>query len=82
MAKNIGAPILIRTKKFYRLWGNNPDKMKKRLNSGPVTVMVNSQAPSLKYYDSGVIDSPDCEPKVAHAMLAVGYGKYTDPMTD
>ena len=79
MAKETDAPILIKTKKFYRVWSNNPTKMKKRLNSGPVTVMVNSLAPSLKYYDSGVIDSKDCEPKVDHAMLAVGYGKYKDP---
>lgn len=39
--------------------------------------MVNSQAP-FKFYKEGVIDTKECSPDVDHAVLAIGYGTYTN----
>ena len=39
--------------------------------------MISSATP-FKYYSGGVIDSELCNAKVDHAVLAVGYGKFTN----
>jgi len=69
--------VSLKAQHFYRLWQSSPRKLKKALKQGPVTVMVNSQAP-FKFYREGVIDTKECKPDVDHAVLAVGYGTYTN----
>ena len=76
-AKNLDEMVTIKAKKFFRLWKSSPRTLKLALKKGPVTVMVNSQGP-FKYYKHGVLDSEHCTPEVDHAVLAVGYGTYTN----
>jgi hypothetical protein len=76
--KNPTDVTTVRATKFYRLWQSSPRKLKKALKKGPVTVMVHSNAPVFKYYKQGIIDSKECTPDVDHAVLAVGYGTYTN----
>jgi C1A family cysteine protease len=69
--------LQIKAKKFYRLYKSNPTKLKRALQVGPVGVMVHTGDP-FKFYKGGIIESKECTPEVNHAVLAVGYGKYTD----
>merc|ERR1711962_422543 len=42
---------------------------------GPVTVLINTRPKSFKFYDSGIYFDKDCDRRLDHAALLVGYGE-------
>lgn len=41
---------------------------------GPVSILINTQPKTFKFYGSGIYYDPDCTHALDHAALAVGYG--------
>jgi len=52
---------------------NDADALKNALKTGPVSVLVASEAAAFNYYSGGVVTS-GCGEDLDHAVLAVGYG--------
>jgi len=61
---------------YYNITSGNATEMKMALSLyGPLTVLINTRPRSFKFYDSGIYYDKNCDTKLDHAALAVGYGE-------
>ncbi|XP_034097275.1 cathepsin S-like [Gymnodraco acuticeps] len=54
--------------------GNEASLKEAIANIGPISVAIDAERPTFRFYRSGVYDDPSCTQKINHAVLAVGYG--------
>jgi len=43
------------------------------LKKGPVSVVIHSFTPGIRFFHSGIYNDKNCGPKADHAVLAVGF---------
>ncbi|XP_068747154.1 counting factor associated protein D-like [Montipora capricornis] len=54
--------------------GNSSELQQAVAFYGPVSILINTQPKSFKFYGSGIYYDPECTHALDHAALAVGYG--------
>ncbi|XP_047134693.1 uncharacterized protein LOC100204117 isoform X2 [Hydra vulgaris] len=61
---------------YYNITSGNVTEVKMALALyGPVTVLINTQPRSFKFYNKGVYFDEDCDSRLDHAALLIGYGE-------
>ncbi|CAB4027431.1 digestive cysteine ase 1 [Paramuricea clavata] len=72
--KNVS--IGVRVDSYMNIGKENATELKQAIAQyGPISVLINTQPKSFKFYSSGIYYDPECSgSNLDHAALAVGYG--------
>ncbi|KAL9979945.1 hypothetical protein ACROYT_G008468 [Oculina patagonica] len=74
-AKEDGCDV-INFKRVVTVKKNNAEELKQGLAKfGPASIAINVGRKSLKFYNSGVYDDPECSTKTNHGVVVVGFGE-------
>jgi len=72
--KSIQCKTIVRINDYSDIQPNREDVLKVAVAQQPVSVAIQANLTSFKFYKSGIYQDPDCGNQLDHGVLIVGYG--------
>jgi len=79
--KNQCNPV-VKINRYADVKPNDEEILKSAVAMGPVSVAIQANVSSFRFYKSGVYQDPECGDQLDHGVLAVGYGTDQDQNLD